>query len=110
LYIDYEKISEKLGFGKDFFYKLKVRQNLAYIKKNRKQVLKKLKNKSPLKVIFYVYDETKWKSQSVYDLMLEDERFNPTIVVTKNCAVKENANFQTTDDVKNAMSILNQRE
>ena len=100
MYIDYEKISEKLGFGKDFFYKLKVRQNLAYIKKNRKQVLKKLKNKSPLQVIFYVYDETKWKSQSVYDLMLEDERFNPTIVVTKNCAVKENANFQTTDDVK----------
>ncbi len=100
MYIDYEKIGEKLGFGKDFFYELKVKQNLNYIKNNRKRVLKKLKNKLPLNVIFYVYDESKWKSQSVYDLMEKDERFNPVVVVTKNCAIKENHNYQTTEDVK----------
>lgn len=101
MYIDYEKLGEKLGFGKDFFYELKVKQNLTYIKKNQKQVLKKLKNKTPLNVIFYVYDETKWKSQSVYDLMEKDERFNPIVVVTKNCcAIEENPNFQTVEDVK----------
>ena len=101
MYIDYEKISEKFGFGKDFFYELKVKQNLDYIKKNRKRVLKKLKNKTPLNVIFYVYDETKWKSQSVYDLMEKDERFNPKIIVTKNCCeIKGNPNNQTIEDVK----------
>ena len=100
MYIDYEKIGENLGFGKEFFYNLKVKQNLSYISKNQKQVLKKLKNKSVLNIIFYVYDESKWKSQSVYDLMIQDERFNPIIVATKNCAVKENANYQTIEDVK----------
>jgi len=100
MYIDYEKIGEQLGLGKDFFYELKVRQNLAFIKKNQKRVLKKLKNKTPLNVIFYVYDETKWKSQSVYDLMEKDKRFNPKIIVTKNCAVEGNQNFQTAENVK----------
>ena len=100
LYIDYEKIGETLGFGKKFFYNMKVKQNLAYIKKNQKRVLKELQNISPLFVIFYVYDEAKWKSQSVYDLMEKDERFEPLIVVTKNCAPEENANYQTAEDVK----------
>ena len=97
LYIDYEKIGQILGFGKDFFYNLKVKQNLKYIEKNQKKVLKKLQHKLPLNVIFYVYDEAKWKSQSVYDLMVQDERFNPKIVVTKNCAVEGNANYQTNE-------------
>jgi len=100
MYINYEKIGEKLGFGKEFFYNLKVKQNLKYIEKNQKRVLKKLKNKTHLNVVFYVYDESKWKSQSVYELMEKDERFNPLIVVTKNCAVEGNANYQTEEDVK----------
>ena len=101
MYIDYEKISKQLNFGKDFFYELKVKQNLSYIKNNRRQVLKKLKYKTPLNVVFYVYDETKWKSQSVYELMDKDERFNPKIVVTKNCCeLKGNPNCQTEEDVK----------
>lgn len=100
LYIDYEKIGESLGFGKNIFYNLKVKQNIDYIKKNQKEVLKKLRNKKPLNVLFYVYDESKWKSQSVYDLMEKDDRFNPFIVVTKNCAPKGNANEQTIDDIK----------
>ena len=99
MYIDYEKIGEKLGFGKEFFYKLKVRQNRNYIVNNQKQVLEDLKTVSPLNVIFYVYDESKWKSQSVYDLMEKDERFNPLIVATKNCAPEGNPNYQTSDNV-----------
>lgn len=100
LYIDYEKLCQFLGFGKDFFYNMKVKQNLNYIEKNQKKVLKKLQHKIPLNVVFYVYDESKWKAQSVYDLMVQDERFNPKIVVAKNCAVEGNANYQTIEDVK----------
>ena len=99
MYIDYEAIGEKLGFGKKFFYDLKVKQNLDYIKKNQKQVIKNLKGALPLNVIFHVYDESKWKSQSVYDLMEKNEKFNPLIVVTKNCAPEENPNFQTAENV-----------
>ena len=100
MFIDYEKIGNILGFGKDFFYNLKVKQNLNYIKNNQRKVIKKLKNKSLFNVIFYVYDESKWKSQSVYDYMLKDARFNPKIIVTKNCAPEGNANEQTVEDIK----------
>lgn len=109
MYIDYEKIGQILGFGKDFFYNLKVKQNLKYIEKNQKKVLKKLQHKLPLNVIFYVYDEAKWKSQSVYDLMVQDERFNPKIVVTKNCAPEGNANYQTTEDVKRCYEFFKKK-
>ena len=109
LYIDYEKIGERLGFGKDFFYNLKVKQNLKYIETNQKRVLKKLQHKLPLNVIFYVYDEAKWKAQSVYDFMVQDERFNPKIVVTKNCAVEGNANYQTKEDVKRCYEFFKKK-
>ena len=109
MYIDYENIAKKLGFGKEFFYNLKVWQNLNYIKKNQKNVLKKLKNKNPLNVVFYVYDETKWKSWSVYNRMKEYERFNPKIVVTKNCAPEGNPNYQTAEDVKKCCDYFKNR-
>lgn len=99
MYIDYEKIGNILGFGQKFFYNMKVAQNCAYIKRNIPLVKQRLKNKKKLKVLFYVYDSSRWKSQSVYDLMLKDERFEPLIVVTKNCAQENNANFQDSKDV-----------
>ena len=100
MYIDYEKIGKILRFGEQFFYDMKIKQNLDYIKRNQKRVLEDLKDVSPLNVIFHVYDESKWKSQSVYDLMEKDERFNPMIVATKNCAPEGNPNYQTAENVK----------
>lgn len=109
MYIDYEKIGNTLGFGKKFFYEKKVAQNCAYIKKNIARVKKLLKNKFPLKVVFYVYDSSRWKSQSLYDLMCKDERFEPLIVVTKNAAVQNNMNYQTIEDVKKNYDFFKSR-
>ena len=109
MYVDYEKIGNFLKFGKDFFYNLKVKQNLSYIKKNRQVVLKKIKNKLPLNVIFYVYDESKWKSQSVYDYMVKDKRFIPKIIVTKNCAPIGNPNHQSNDDLKRCYDFFHEK-
>ena len=100
MYIDYEKIGKILGFGKRFFYNKKIKQNLDYIKRNQKKVKAKLKCKTHLNVAFYVYDSAKWKCQSVYDLMIKDERFTPYIFVTKCNAPKNNFNYQTIDDIK----------
>ena len=108
MYIDYEKIGEIIGFRK-FFYNLKVEQNLNYIRKNQKIVLQKIKNKNPLNVIFYVYDESKWKSQSVYDFMVKDKRFNTKIVVTKNCAQNGNPNYQTKEDVQRCYEFFKRK-
>ena len=106
MYINYEKIGKFLGFGQKFFYELKIAQNCAYIKKNIKQVKKKLKGKHPIIVAFYVYDDTKWKSQSVYDLMMSDEKFEPYIFVTKCNAPKDNCNYQTNKDYEKVYNFF----
>lgn len=109
MYINYEKIGEILGFGKDFFYNKKIEQNIAFIKKNQKKVKQKLKNKKHLNVAFYVYDSAKWKCQSVYDLLESNENFTPYIFVTKCNAPKSNFNYQTADDVKNNYNYFNSK-
>ena len=68
LYIPYNFLL-KLNIFHDFFYRKKIEQNCAYIAKNKKKVLKKLRNKDVLKVVFYVYDSSKWKCQTIYDEM-----------------------------------------
>lgn len=106
MYISYETIGNLPFFNKfkDKFYDLKVRQNLEYIAKNYKKVQKRLQQKSkkgPLRVVFYVYDDTKWKCQSLYDLLDEDKSFEVEILVTKNAAKnKDNPSYQTIEDVK----------
>lgn len=106
MYIPYETIGNLPFFNKfkDKFYDLKVRQNLEYIAENYKKVQKRLQKKSkkgPLKVVFYVYDDTKWKCQSLYDLLDEDKAFEVEILVTKNAAKnKDNPSYQTIEDVK----------
>ena len=112
MYIPYEKIFDTLAlftpikFGvklKKIGQKLKIKNNLKYISKNKKQVIKaikeKLKNNQKINVAFYIYDETKWKSQSIYDIFENDERFTPYIFVTKNCSPENNMNFQTKNDI-----------
>lgn len=100
MYIPYETIGNLPFFNKfkDKFYELKVRQNLEYIAENYKKVQKRLQKKSKkgsLKVVFYVYDDTKWKCQSLYDLLDEDKAFEVEILVTKNAAKnKDNPSYQ----------------
>ncbi|MDD3593555.1 MAG: CDP-glycerol glycerophosphotransferase family protein [Candidatus Gastranaerophilales bacterium] len=101
MYIPYDKIGKTIelftpyGFKRQirtFFEGFRVHQNCRYIESNSKKVLKRLQTeakKRPLKVVFHVYDESKWKCQSLYDLMEQDKNFEPVIIATKNCAKKE---------------------
>ncbi|MCQ2754412.1 MAG: hypothetical protein MJ231_05110, partial [bacterium] len=74
---------------------------MSYIKNNYPKVIKKLKNKKNLKVVFYIYDETKWKCQSLYDLFEKESRFTPLVLVTRNAAKNpDNSSYQSVDDVK----------
>ena len=41
-----------------------------------------MKNKSKLKVIFLVNEISKWKAQSLFDLMSQEEKFEPVIALT----------------------------
>ena len=110
MYIDYEKIGKNLRFGEKFFYEMKIASNCAYIKKNIKKVKKRLKGKTPIIAAFYVYDDTKWKCQSVYDLMEKDERFEPYIFVTKNAAPENNCNYQTDEDFNKVYDFFKNKD
>ena len=112
MYIPYQNLAEiishfvPINYKKkllDFACDLKIKQNLAFINKNihkiKKRLSKKIKTKK-LNVAFYVYDETKWKCQSVYDLMESSDYFIPYIFVTKNAAPRNNCNYQTDEDLK----------
>lgn len=99
MYIDYNKLIN-LGIFKSFFYKKKIEQNFAYIRKNKAKVLKRLATQNHYEVIFYVYDCSKWKCQSLYELMENSSDFSPLIVVTKNAAKNlDNPSYQTKEDI-----------
>ncbi len=118
MYLPFYKIARTLALFAPSKYKYlirqwgydnKVKQNLKYINNNKKRVIKKLKKdikKRRLNVVFYVYDHTKWKCQSLYELMEKSKDFKPCIFVTKNCAKKENFNFQTNNDLKKVFNFF----
>lgn len=116
MYIPYETFGSLpfLNKFKDNFYRLKIKQNLKYIDKNYKKVCRKLRikaQKSPLNVAFYVYDETKWKCQSLYDLLAKDDSFNIEILVTKNSAKNtDNPSFQTINDVQKTYKFFENKK
>jgi CDP-glycerol glycerophosphotransferase (TagB/SpsB family) len=105
MFIPYENLANIIPSKllKDFFYNLKISQNVNYIKSNKTRILNQLKKvvkKRPLKVCFYVYDESKWKCQSLYDLLEKDSNFIPVILVTKTAAKNiDNPSYQTVDNV-----------
>lgn len=90
----------KLNIFHDFFYRKKIEQNCAYVAKNKKKIIKRLKNKKVLKAAFYVYDSCKWKCQTIYDEMLRNQRFEPIVLVTKNSAKNvDNPSYQSEEEV-----------
>lgn len=110
MYIPFEKIGNLLHIFfnseelKSYFYDKKVSQNLKYIEKNKPKVIsklrKKLENNEKIKVVFYVYDETKWKCQPLYDCFDSDERFDVQILVTKSAAKNvDNPTYQSVNDI-----------
>lgn len=109
MYINYNKLLN-YGLFKSFFYKQKIKQNLAYIKNNKVKVLERLRRQKHYKVIFYVYDCSKWKCQSLYELMEKSEEFSPLIVVTKNTATNlDNPSYQTKEDILKTYNFFKTR-
>lgn len=117
MYIPYEKICATLNlffpkysnYISEFFYEKKIRRNCNYIQKNKTNVYKKIKKKwgkEPLKVIFYVHDCSKWKSQTIYDLMAKDSHFEPLIIVTKAATPETSLNYLNEDDLKKSYDFF----
>lgn len=122
MYIRYSEIFQILALFapicfrqkiRDIGFDLKIKQNLNYINKNKKRVVKSLKNKlkcgEKLNVAFYIYDETKWKCQSIYDLMEKSNIFTPYIFVTKNCAPNFNFNYQKPETIHQVFEFFHKK-
>lgn len=78
----------------------KIERNRAYIKQNKIKVLENLQKQNHYKVVFYVYDCSKWKCQSLYELMNSLAEFSPLVVVTKNAAENlDNPSYQTKEEI-----------
>lgn len=45
------------------------------------KIIQRIKNKKKCRVVFYVFEISKWKTNSLYNLMKNDERFEPIIVL-----------------------------
>lgn len=76
------KVIKLCGIKIKFKYDKKALK-LASIQKNYKMISKKLKMaKRKINVIFLVYQNSKWKTQSLYDMLANDPNFNVKILLT----------------------------
>src|SRR5574344_642988 len=57
-------------------------KEIPKIFKRYKKIIKKLRNKKQLRVLFLLSENSKWKAQSLYDLMAKSEKFEPVIALT----------------------------
>lgn len=66
------------AFWMDGFEKARQRK----LQKRYFKIANKLRTKSKIRVLFLVSEISKWKAQSLYDLMEKSERFEPVIAIT----------------------------
>lgn len=120
MYIPYEETGNflykilKNESLKNFFYEKKISQNLKFIADNKPKVIEKIQNKlkhgKKIKVVFYVYDETKWKCQTVYEIFENDDRFEVQIIVTKSAAQNtDNPTYQSKEDILKAYEFFKRK-
>lgn len=79
----FNQISAKI---KTILENRRIKRNVSYIKNNSKKVLAYLKTKAKtgkIRVAFLCSEPAKWKCQTLYDLMLKDEKFEPFILATR---------------------------
>ncbi|SHF43366.1 CDP-Glycerol:Poly(glycerophosphate) glycerophosphotransferase [Mariniphaga anaerophila] len=64
---------------------------LKQINKNHSKALKAIREKEKINVAFFLIHESVWKYEELYNLMREDIRFNPIVVICPYISVGDNA-------------------
>jgi hypothetical protein len=105
------KIIDKRLRAVNFYFLLKITQ---YTHKN---ALKRLREKGKIKVAFFIFKESVWKFEVLYQLMKNDNRFEPIIVIcpyidygedTMRCNMNQAYNYFKTKDY-NVVKTLNEK-
>lgn len=74
-------VVEKIKILSHFFLNLSFKIKIQRVHYNYKKVLKKVRKKKKVKVVFFLMHHADWKYEVVYRLMSNDERFEPVVVV-----------------------------
>lgn len=83
----------------DFLKNILANINSKVAQNNYKKLLLNKKNKK-IKVVFHLYEKSKWKCQALYDAFLNDENFDVQILITKYYSKnKKDVNHQTNEQV-----------
>lgn len=62
--------------------KMEIREDIIKTQKNYPRIVKRLKKKAKIKVVFIVSENTKWGYQQLYELFDKSERFEPIVLIT----------------------------
>lgn len=112
------RFAEQLFFKYPNFYTFKIlaqvknyneQTEYAYINKNYARVIQRIKNKKgKIKVAFLCNDDARWKTQSLYDLLDNDELFEPIILFTKLYTEKQTRKQSHEEFIKSYNFFKNQ--
>lgn len=83
-----------------------------FLQKNYKKIINRLKKQlkyRKIKVIFLINEESKWKVQSLYDLMLKSEIFEPIVALTIADIQNELSSQERIEYLKNLHNVFLQK-
>lgn len=90
---------------------LDFRKKIPAIKENYKTVIKNIKNSDKkINVLFLVNENSKWKTQSLYDLMVQSDKFEPIVALTIADFQRKLSSEQQQDVLTRNEEFFNSRE
>lgn len=75
------------------------KKHSKYYAQNLKRIIEKTQNGEKIRVAFYVND-SKWKTQHLFELMQQSEAYEPFVLVGKNNCERGHYEFQEDEEIK----------
>ncbi|MEA2016527.1 MAG: CDP-glycerol--glycerophosphate glycerophosphotransferase, partial [Actinomycetota bacterium] len=69
------------GFARKWAFNIYIRTKIKRVQYNQRKAEKKIRGKNKIRVVFFVVHAPIWKLDNVYRKMLDDDRFDPSIVI-----------------------------
>lgn len=104
---EFKKLCDKITASQ------KLDKDMKELPKIQAKIIKRLRGKKQLKVLFLVSENSKWKAQSLYDEMEKSDRFEPvigltqlTIVHNKQDVTRDELDFNYNFFINKGMNVI----
>lgn len=85
----------------NYFYQKRVNRITENYSKKIQDIQRKVKKNKKIRVIFHVFDDARWKYQSLYDLLSKQEQFESIVVLSRLCVSDDNiTRIQTIEELQ----------